>query len=207
MVLALFSILNPVLVVSHLNNGNLGFCSGVLIEKSALITAAHCLENAVSSSIQYQADGPVIDEINNRRIAFHPGYHPQFSLFRDDIAVVKLGPANPIASPLTLPLCRADHIGELVTRVGFGGRNGLNQEVQFQVQVIAHDHRDASIILDDPYSMPGDSGGPIFALESGQTCILGIHSTLESHPDGSKISFNTSPYLLRSWIRMILSRP
>ena len=204
MVLALLSILNPVLVVSHLNNGNLGFCSGVLIEKDTLITAAHCLENAVSSSIKFQADGPVVFEINNQNISIHPGYRPQFSLFRDDIAVVKLGTANSMTSPL--PLCRADHIGDLVTRVGFGGRNGLNQEVQFQVQVIAHDHRDASIILNDPYSMPGDSGGPIFAVESGQTCLLGIHSTLESHPDGSKISFNTSPYLLRSWIRMILSR-
>ena len=83
----------------------------------------------------------------------------------------------------------------------------MNQAVQFQLKVIASDSRDASIILNDPYSMPGDSGGPVLAVESGQTCLLGIHSTLESHPDGSKISFNTSPYLLRSWIRMILSRP
>lgn len=167
---------NESLVIrSDLPNGNMSICSGALIEPDLVVTAAHCISEHSRHRVNLasRAQGWVF----STAIYHHPKYDPSSSLSAYDIGFIRLrAPVYGAARPK--PVCRRQHAGESVYRVGFGGRDGYNAKMIFEMPQTNYFNSTQTLVLQDPYSASGDSGGPVYAIEDGQYCLLGVHSTV-----------------------------
>jgi hypothetical protein len=180
---------DSVVIRSQVANGNTGICSGALIAPDLVVTAAHCLDGNTRHRVNRvsQSQGWV----PSSAIYIHPKYNPSQSFSAFDIGFIRL--AYPVrgAALVVKPVCQQDHWGEAVTRVGFGGREGYNRKMIFSMPEANFLRSTQTLVLEDPYSASGDSGGPIYAVENGEYCLLGVHSTvtLDRVPE---LSYNPS---------------
>jgi|GEM_PF-2225988 len=168
---------HAVLIRSRVSNGNIGYCSGVVIDASTVLTAAHCVENNTDHHIHLAAAWIAAD-----RPMKSSDYHPAHSKSDSDIGILKFSKALPF-SPIRI--CRKTHSKDTLYRVGFGGRDGKNTEHVFKIQGTGLESLKGELQLaTDQKSVSGDSGGPIFALEplhAGEkptACLYAIHSSI-----------------------------
>lgn len=151
-------------------------CSSVAVSRNKLLTAAHCLQNAVKIRVfrEYQLTA------NNhfysvQSYARYMKYNKGRSNFLYDIGVIKLKEKLPVSTNIHPIISKHENIVEL-HRVGFGLRNGLNTRTvispitQFKLETQFIDAL-------DEYSYSGDSGGPIFSVKYGRFSLVAIHST------------------------------
>lgn len=168
-------------------------CSAVAISRRKLLTAAHCLENAVGvkvligsrllSSNQY---------IHAKSFKKHPRYNQQDSNYLFDIGKITLAEELP-QSITHYKMTYTKKGGELV-RVGYGGREGQNSRNIFQEM---HRFRVKGGYLNvyDTHSFSGDSGGPVFQMQRGKLNLVAIHSTIDG-----QTAFNPTVSPLFNWI-------
>lgn len=179
---------DSVVIRSQLPNGNTGTCSGALIAPDLVVTAAHCLDGNLRHRVNRAAQ--VQGWVHASAVYIHPKYDPSRSYSAFDIGFIRL--SQPVRYAYGIkPVCREDHYGESVTRVGFGGRGGYNLKKVFSMPQTNYLRSTQTLVLEDPYSASGDSGGPIYAVENGQYCLFGVHSTvtLDRSP---QLSYNPS---------------
>ena len=175
-----WALATAVMIQSTVSNGNLGTCSGVLLSDHRVLTAAHCVQNNRNFTVSlYDESGALWGTRTGMNPEIQKYYRPGISLTDNDLGSLDL--RIPLFGHLPfsyLPICQNYHQGDSVLRVGFGGRANGNPRTSFLLVVKGITPNRLSAYTDDPQSVHGDSGGPLYAFENGTQCIFAIHSTL-----------------------------
>jgi secreted trypsin-like serine protease len=189
---------NAVLIKSILDNGNIGFCSGVVLSQKIVLTAAHCIDQNIEHKIQVPGRF-YLKYVFASKAVRSSQYQPTLSKSDADIGVLEFAAPLPFKS---ITLCKDQHAHETLYRVGFGGRKGKNLRQIFTLQSASIGEHGVQLATDIA-SVSGDSGGPIFAIESGEACLYAIHSSigLQNIP---KQSFN--PIIQRTLLPVLLEK-
>ena len=169
--------------VGALTERGFPFCTGTIIAKRVIVTAAHCLEGQSASAIKF-ALGPNANSpqasLSIKRIAVHPQWDS--SQIKNDIAIAILSadaPVTPVPVNTTMP---SSWVGKSLTFVGYGVSNGRTQTgagvkrvvtipiSQVAASQFAYQTRGKN-------TCNGDSGGPAFAADaSGNLTVAGVTS-------------------------------
>lgn len=198
------------------SKGRAGFCTGVVMARDAVLTAAHCVAGLKDTGVYFkQADTPVF--LQPAAIAIHPQYRAQAPRTRErsiDLALIRTTAPLPLTfNPAALNAADAISVGKLygvsgfgVTREGEGATAGVLRWGRLRARAPL-----SSILLwaEDPAAQgfgacEGDSGGPIFDLDAGT--ILAITSWSEG-AGAQHCGKLTQAALLapqRAWIESVL---
>jgi hypothetical protein len=170
-----------------------GLCTGTLIDKEWVLTAAHCVQNISLGTIKvhfgtvdlHQSLGTTIGAA--MAIA-KPGFS-EMNLGKNDIGLIKLSQPVTDITPLPVNLvAEKAPIGIGVTMVGFGA-TGASQTGSIGIEFVVEQTSvacssfagsDADLLCFNQVSgkgkCNGDSGGPSFAMIDGRLTQVGVTS-------------------------------
>ena len=168
-------------------------CSGTLIDKDWVLTAAHCVQGMSPSQIQIHFNTVNIFQSAGKTVGASMAIaKPEFNLSNlgaNDIGLIKLAQSVTDVTPLPVNLYPAKApVGIIVTMVGFGatavgggGTVGTEYVVgQTSVSCSLMGENDSNLLCFNQTTgkgkCEGDSGGPSFAMIDGKLTQVGITS-------------------------------
>ena len=191
-----------------------GFCSGIVIGRTSVLTAAHCVPQGADVRIHYRdhEGAPVLVPVV--RVLRHPGYQADAIEKRErsiDLAVITMAQPLPdrfsaatIGDPGAVTAGTPYRIvGFGVTREGDGKSSGELREATLAARGPL-----SSLLLwaEDPHhqglgACTGDSGGPVFDAAGDAVVALTLWATGTgaAHCGGVTQALWLAPY--RDWIR------
>lgn len=203
-------------------NARGGVCTGIVLSRRAILTAAHCADSRVDLRIHWREGGePVL--VEPAAIALHPEFNAKSVTNRQrsiDLALVKLSAPLPARfSPATLVDGGLPRAGSPVTLSGYGvAREGEAKTTGT--------YRSAALATVEPYgpgkillwasdpatggkrpgagACQGDSGGPIVAGSDGVVAV----SSWSTGPSGKQCGLLSQGVLVapqRGWIDRTLA--
>jgi hypothetical protein len=130
-------------------------CSGALIAKNVVLTAAHCLDRSSASGLDVLSNGKLLRVRGGRA---HPGFDP--ATHANDLAVLFLA-ADAITPPMVLRRTAMDLTAAEggLRVVGFG--NDAATEQQGIVTLAAVEPLQLKLLPGPSMTCRGDSGGPV----------------------------------------------
>ncbi len=209
-------------VVMVIDRRDMSYCTGTVIDRSTVLTAAHCVASPESVSIYHPDDDGKGSFLPTSDVAVHPGFRPDAArrgALSIDLALVRL--AEPLPThfrPVSLSDKLRLEIGQKLSIAGFGVADetvprtgGVLREGTVEVSGSTPPFL---VRLSDPRSeglggCTGDSGAPIFAPgepgivavaiwakgENGQSCGAATEAALVAP---QRHWFDA---ILRSWSR------
>jgi hypothetical protein len=161
---------NQIVMVLSRSGSRAGFCSGVVLTRMIILTAAHCVANVRDSRV-YLPGQPLLPL---SRIATHPDFHADAPRTRSrsiDLALVEI--TEPLPAEFAAPAFAGAQRYEVGTAFEIGGF-GVSREDDaktsgaLRVGYVALRAPLSSVLLwlEDPEhetgACTGDSGGPVF---------------------------------------------
>ena len=205
---------HAVMVLANHGSGG-GFCTGVVIAPTVVLTAAHCVSAPTATRIYFKSgEAPVFMEIS--AIVIHPQYKAQAPHTRErsiDLALIRTRAALPSAfKPIALEE-RTPRVGDAyglsgygVTREGRGETGGVLRWARLSARAPL-----SNILLwaADPAgkrlgACEGDSGGPVFALDTGSLVAITSWSEGEGKARCGKLTQAALIAPQRAWIDGVL---
>ncbi len=189
---------NSSFVIEVKRGGKTFTSTAVAINKRVLLTAAHCIDQACTVSVVI-GESYRLAEQRAKAIQWliHPAYNPGKSFYENDLALIFLDedlPAFTNWENFSSHLALVN--GELLERIGFGGRDKQNTRTRANPIFKSLNFNKKTLVLEDEQSVVGDSGGPVYSIVDGQYQLIGIHSTLEG--DNKTYAVNLAYYY--DWI-------
>ncbi len=197
-----------------------GFCSGIVIGRASVLTAAHCVPQGADVRIHFRDAGgaPVLLPVT--RVLRHPGYHADAIAKRVksiDLAVITMSrPLPDRFSAATIGEAGAVAAGTPFKIVGFGVTRENDGKSSGQL-------REATLVARAPLSpvllwaedprrqglgaCTGDSGGPVFPTDDGAVVALTLWAsgTGAARCGAVTQALWLAPY--RDWIRDAATAP
>jgi secreted trypsin-like serine protease len=170
-----------VMVIINFANGSAGACTGTMITPTKVLTAAHCMENAVNADVLLGVSANKLAYITSNGWQIHPNFTRSANgALGSDVAVVNV----PVPLPLpTVPILSstAPQIGQKGVIFGYGTTGTADDYGQLRSGVMKIDAVDASRIFANYEGSTsnvcsGDSGGPLLVQVGGQLTIGGTTS-------------------------------
>ena len=172
------------------NGGGYNFCSGTLVDKRYVITAAHCVE-AIDDNERYgynnhyfiigsdvYQESSIVEFAQIVEWESHPSYNTNNLSY--DIGILRLGTDVTSTDPMPVNDDRPEESWGDVTYVGFGitgdGRNdsGTKRTVDIPIEYVNNNH---VITYDSNTNIcSGDSGGAALGIEDGLYELIGANS-------------------------------
>jgi V8-like Glu-specific endopeptidase len=157
-------------------------CTGTIIARDLILTAAHCYENSVQGGyvlfgIQFNGRDRKIIQIASASI------NPAYNGSHNDVAMLKLAQEIPAGyQPVKLlPPTLAMRPGDVVRQAGYGSDNTPNSFGTLRTvdsQYVGQTGAGAlSVRNGRTAACSGDSGGPLYVRKNGEWFTAGITST------------------------------
>lgn len=208
---------HTVMVLKKQKSGS-SFCSGVVIARQVILTAAHCVHRAGGVAVYVPGDGePKLMEAAT--VAVHPGFVPDAIRKRKrtiDLALVRISGRLPgFLSPIATGAQGALRAGSVLRIAGFGlQREGVERS--------AGQLRSARLVVREPLSSillwakpagngmggacTGDSGGPIFSADVSSVVAITSWSRGAGKRRCGELTQGVLVSPHRNWIDTILVR-
>jgi V8-like Glu-specific endopeptidase len=162
---------------------NQTICSGVRLNRSTVLTAAHCLNEFVFSVLVELASG---EHLTPTKITIHPAADNRGSLFINDAALLTIVPPAGEIPPPSVPMAESVETGDTLSVLGYGVTDGTRPVGSGVLRI--GEMRVSEVTTDSIFSdyLPptmsntcfGDSGGPAFIEDgAGRLVLAGITST------------------------------
>ncbi|XP_062552374.1 brachyurin-like [Armigeres subalbatus] len=187
-------------IVSNFNDGD-GLCGGSILSSKYILTAAHCVQDALGGVAIMGAQNLENVEPSQQRIAYssvginvHPGFNPTST--HNDIATIRLVSdmsfnARVVQSQLPAATDTREYVYKIGTSSGFGKTNSTstsNELMYFQRPIITEQEcvlywgnlvDSGNMCLSGiggPSTCDDDSGGPLTIQDGDNTLQVGIVS-------------------------------
>lgn len=186
------------------SNGQV-FCTGTLIDRNYVVSAAHCLANY--SGTLYIGFGRSSSEFKFVRasgFAVNPGYTGSFNkAVPADISVIRLSAAAPAGyNPVAIYKGSVAR-GATLSLAGFGQTQsgGSGRLYYTSVGVSSTTSNEITVFENGTGACYGDSGGPAYVSSGGRLQVVGATSRGQTGCQGSSVYTNVAYHLnwLRSW--------
>lgn len=162
---------------------NQTICSGVRLNGTTVLTAAHCLNEFVFSvSVELASGARIMPE----KISLHPEAADLGSLFINDVALLTISPPEGEIPPPRVPIAERVKSGDTLTILGYGATqvenptgSGVLRIGEMQVNEVTTDSIFSNYTsATTSNTCFGDSGGPAFIEDgNGGLALAGIVST------------------------------
>lgn len=186
--------------VGRVDTGN-GFCTGTLIARSLVLTAAHCVFDArgrrlTPGRMLFRAGyhrGTALADRTVTRIAVSSGYRhtgdrkPNGTMIANDVALLALD--RPIFATEADPFMvqQAPAKGTQVSVVSYGA--GREEVLSRERRCALTGRYQGGILAFDCDVTFGSSGAPVFLRQDGRLRILSVISASGSDADGTRTAF------------------